>query len=89
MSRLITQLTSRTVNEDVRRAFDAWKQADAQARGAETRLALAWEGYFSHRGEPPPHELVREVSSLRAVANERLSVTMRALGTRQGGKPSA
>lgn len=77
------------MNDEARRAFDAWKQADAQARGAETRLALAWDGYFSRRGEPPPPELVHEVSSLRAVANERLSAAMRALGMRHGERPSA
>jgi hypothetical protein len=67
-----------------RQAFDAWKEADALARTAETRLALAWDGYFKRRADPPPRELVNEVATLRATANEKLSTAMRALGAKGG-----
>ena len=67
-----------------RQAFDAWKEADALARKAETRLALAWDGYFQRRAEPPPRELVSEVATLRATANEKLSTAMQALGAKGG-----
>jgi len=79
----------RAVNDRARQAFEAWKLADAQARSAETRLALAWEGYFARRSEPPSRDLVGEVSSLRSVANDRLSVAMRALGMKSSERPSA
>lgn len=78
------EITIGDVNERAREAFNAWKQADAQARSAETRLALAWEGYFSHRSEPPSRDLVREVSTLRGVANDKLSTAMQALGAKRG-----
>lgn len=66
--------------EAAQQAFDAWKRADVQARGAETRVAQAWDGYFARRAEPPSRELVREASSLRAVADQRLTAAMQALG---------
>lgn len=67
-----------------RQAFDAWKEADALARDAETQLAQAWDGYFRRRAEPPPRELVHEVATLRATANQKLSVAMQALGAKGG-----
>jgi ferric-dicitrate binding protein FerR (iron transport regulator) len=83
------KITIGDVNERAREAFNAWKQADAQARSAETRLALAWEGYFSRRAEPPSRELVGEVSVLRGVANDRLSVAMQALGGKRSESASS
>jgi hypothetical protein len=64
------------VTEKARQAYDEWKLADARAREAEARLASAWDTYFEVRMNPPPAELIQEVSRLRAVANDRLTVAM-------------
>jgi hypothetical protein len=76
------------VNQSARTAFEAWKEADALARGAETRLAQAWDGYFKSRSTPPGRELVHEVAVLRLAANEKLSAAMQALGAKRGDGPS-
>ncbi len=75
------------MDEQARRAFAAWKEADSLARGAEVRLALAWEAYFSHRGEPPSRELVGEVARLRVAANEKLTSAMRSIRSGSSGNP--
>ncbi len=73
------------MDEQARDALTAWKDADALARGAEVRLALAWDDYFAHRGEPPARELVGEVSRLRVEANEKLSAAMQVMRERGRG----
>lgn len=73
------------MDEQAHDAFTAWKEADARARGAEVRLALAWDDYFAHRGEPPARELVGEVSRLRVEANEKLSAAMQVMRERGRG----
>jgi hypothetical protein len=70
------------MDEQARDAFKAWKEADARARGAEVRLALAWDDYFAHRGEPPARELVGEVSRLRVEANQKLTAAMQSMRER-------
>ena len=74
------------MTEPSRKSYEEWKQADAAARVAEQRLALAWENYFSHKGIAPAHSLILEVSRCRAVANDRLSRAMSVLsaGVRSG-----
>jgi ferric-dicitrate binding protein FerR (iron transport regulator) len=73
------------VSERAQRAFEAWKEADALARDAETQLASAWDKYFARRGgEPPARELVREVARLRVLANSKLGNAMEALGGHPG-----
>ena len=67
------------MDEQARTAFAAWKEADSLARGAEVRLAQAWEEYFARHGEPPSRELVGEVSRLRVAANEKLTIAMRSM----------
>jgi hypothetical protein len=67
------------VPDKARETYQEWKQADTRAREAETRLARSWDEYFEHRGSPPPHELIQEVSRLRAIANDRLTVAMLAM----------
>lgn len=62
--------------ERARQAYEEWKQADARARQAESRLALAWDEYFGVKSAPPSAELIQEVSQLRAVANDRLTAAM-------------
>jgi hypothetical protein len=70
------------MDEPHRDAFSAWKEADARARGAELKLALAWDDYFAHRGGPPARELVGEVSRLRGEANQKLTAAMQILRER-------
>jgi ferric-dicitrate binding protein FerR (iron transport regulator) len=78
------------VSEKARQAFDAWKEADAMARDAETQLARAWEKYFSRHGEgPPERELIREVARLRVLANAKLGTAMEALGAHPGDASQA
>jgi hypothetical protein len=67
------------VPDKARQAYQEWKLADARAREVEARLAQAWDDYFANRGAAPTHELIQEVSSLRAVANDRLTVAMLAM----------
>jgi hypothetical protein len=71
--------------EKARQAYDEWKQADARAREAEGRLAHAWDTYFEIRTSPPAAELIQEVSRLRAVANDRLTVAMLLMGSKPRG----
>ncbi|GAB3757452.1 hypothetical protein GCM10028796_01610 [Ramlibacter monticola] len=57
-------------------AYDAWKAADAAARGIERELDAAWERYDCALGDPPPHEWRQEALRRRAFANERLNVAI-------------
>lgn len=81
-------------DSSAKRAYDHWKQADAAARAAEVRLAQAWEGYFAHTGRAPDESLIREVSQLRAIANDRLTSAMVTMSspsndaTMPGSRPS-
>ncbi|MEJ6020974.1 hypothetical protein [Ramlibacter sp. PS4R-6] len=68
------------MTERARQAYEEWKQADARARQAESRLAKAWDEYFGARTVPPSAELIQEVSQLRAVANDRLTAAMLMMG---------
>ena len=62
-------------------AFTAWKQADEQARALEVLLAATWEEVMNRTGPPPTEEMLGEVSRLRALANEKLTVVMAMLRT--------
>ena len=73
------------MSERARRAFDDWKQADARAREAEAKLARAWDNYFETRSAPPDASLLDEVSSLRAIANDRLTVAMLSMNLPRDG----
>ena len=57
-------------------AYDAWKAADAVARGVEERVEAAWERHESARGEPPHFEEMQEALRLRARANEMLTLAI-------------
>ena len=57
-------------------AYAAWKEADALARDREAKLAQTWERYEAKAGKPPTAELLREVSTLRALANDKLTVAL-------------
>jgi hypothetical protein len=62
-----------------RQVLDAWKRADADARGAESRLLAAWELYEKRLVAAPAEDLLRQVAALRANANEQLSLAFIAL----------
>jgi nucleotide-binding universal stress UspA family protein len=68
------------VPDRARQSYQEWKQADARAREVEARLSRTWDDYFASRGSAPAQELIQEVSRLRAVANDRLTAAMIALG---------
>jgi ferric-dicitrate binding protein FerR (iron transport regulator) len=61
-------------------AFAAWREADAAARAAENRLQEAWAAFEVRAAEPPPAQLLTQVSQLRAVANAKLAEAMKASG---------
>ena len=61
-------------------ALDAWKRADTDARIAEARLLAVWELHEKNLVAAPDENLLREVSRLRAIANERLMAAMLVLG---------
>lgn len=56
-------------------AYLDWKQADAAARDAETRLSDAWKEY-DRTGRAPSEALMAEVHRLRSIANDRLTFAM-------------
>jgi hypothetical protein len=66
--------------DKVRAAYAAWKRADALARDMEAKLAEAWERYEAKAGGPPTEDLIMEVSSLRAAANDKLTVALAEIG---------
>lgn len=69
------------MTQQAKQAYEAWKAADAAARAAEGRLREAWDLFDRHGGEPPAPHLMAEVSRLRAVANDRLTLAMVRMGT--------
>jgi hypothetical protein len=73
-------------------ALEAWKRADADARAAESRLLAAWELYEKRLISPPGDELLRQVASLRALANEKFSLALITLASanaqRMGREPA-
>jgi len=64
---------------DPQQALDAWKNADANARAAESLLKRAWEEFEAGRITRVPETLIRSVSSLRGHANDKLTVALQAL----------
>jgi ferric-dicitrate binding protein FerR (iron transport regulator) len=68
------------VTQQAKQAYEAWKAADAAARTAEARLREAWDQFDRQGGEPPAPALMAEVSRLRAVASDRLTVAMMQMG---------
>ena len=46
------------------------------ARDREAKLAQTWERHEAKAGKPPTAELLREVSTLRALANDKLTVAL-------------
>lgn len=67
--------------ERAKKAYEAWKLADAEARAAEARLKAAWEEYDANHRAPPTAELMADVSRLRAAANDKLTMAMLMMGS--------
>jgi hypothetical protein len=72
------------MSDKARSAYEAWNEADVQARQAEARLGIAWQAYFDGKGRAPEAELIHEVARLRAAANDRLSVAMATINSQRG-----
>lgn len=68
------------MSEKARRAFDEWKAADELSRVAEARLKAAWEQHHNGSGPPPSADLMTEISRLRALASDKLTVAMIHIG---------
>ena len=78
--------------EQAARAYDEWKRADAMARDAEAKLALAMNDHLAKKGPPPGEDLLREVSRLRGLANDKLTVAiarMSVVNVASGGTPGS
>jgi hypothetical protein len=65
--------------ETSRSAFEVWKSTDALARAAEDKLHAAWDSYDRKEGPPPSAELMADASRARALANNALTVAMKAM----------
>jgi len=76
------ELTFRRMSIDAQKALEAWKDADANARVAETLLKQAWEEVDAGRLVSVPESLIKSVSSLRSHANDKLTVALQALSKR-------
>jgi ferric-dicitrate binding protein FerR (iron transport regulator) len=77
---------------DHRQAYEAWQQADQAARSAEQRMKDAWIDHEQRRGTLPTTELMAEVSRLRSMANDKLTLAMVAMGSAakpKGGGPGS
>ena len=61
-----------------KQAYREWQEADAAARQAESRLAQAWKD-MDATGKLPSPQLMAEVSRLRSIANDKLTVAMLAM----------
>ena len=67
---------------EVQEALDAWRAADTNARAAEAVLSNAWAAFDIDQGPPVESFLMEEVSRLRAIANDKLTVAMVLMGKR-------
>lgn len=68
------------MTEKAKAAHDAWKEADQEAQAVEAQLSEQWKRHDAKLGPPPSAALMAEVSRLRSIANERLTVALRMLG---------
>lgn len=66
-----------------RNAYEIWKLADSEARAVEANLAEVWQNFYDKNGGPPTADLMKEVSRLRAVANDKLTEALRIMGAHQ------
>ena len=61
-------------------AYNAWKEADEVACAKELELAQSWEAFDERKAGAPSSELLQEAYRLRAVANDKLTLALKALG---------
>lgn len=61
-------------------AYNAWKEADEVACAKELELAQSWEAFGERHASAPSAELLQEAYRLRAVANDKLTLALKALG---------
>jgi hypothetical protein len=69
-------------------AFEAWRQADADARELELRLATAWEAFDEKSGPAPDEQLFARVALLRAIAHEQLTAVLEEMKAVTGHEPN-
>jgi hypothetical protein len=63
---------------------EQWKEANAEVRVAEEKLAAAWTAFAEGRAGAPDKELLTEVARLRRECDHKLAAVLD-----QFGKPSA
>jgi hypothetical protein len=61
-------------------AYNAWKEADEIACAKELELAKSWEEFDQRTARAPSAELLQEAYRLRALANDKLTLALKALG---------
>jgi hypothetical protein len=79
MSSAIDQYERRAPMLVGRNHVQDWREADALAREAETRLKRAW-GNHEAGGPRPSERLLEDVARLRQDANDKLRVAMQRVG---------
>lgn len=67
------------VVDQYKRSYAEWRAAEEKARALEKELQKAWDQCLARNSDPPPEELMQSVWSLRAEANEKLTIAVRAL----------
>ena len=67
------------VVDQYKRSYAEWRAAEEKARALEKELQKAWDQCLARNGDPPPEGLMRSVWSLRAQANEKLTIAVKAL----------
>ena len=65
--------------QDLKSALQSWKEADANARAAESLLRDAWTDFEARRADAIPGELVKQVAQLRSTANDHLKTALKLL----------
>jgi hypothetical protein len=72
---------------DPQQLFDAWREADEQARKAERQFRDAYMRFIDGSGGPPSRELRLKVGNLRRAATERLTAALMAADSAAGDTP--
>ena len=75
-------INMRGLSKKPKNAVEAWKEANDEARIAESILARAWADFEAGRAGPVHPDLIREVAQARSKANDKLTVALRELGKR-------
>ncbi len=72
------------MTKDVQVAIASWKQADTEARAAESALARARAEFESRRGPAVSGVLLQEAAEARKRANDKLSVALAMIRVKSG-----